>query len=291
MQGIIKAAGLAGLAAATVAAGWTFARPADASAAPQDRQVAVAAPASAAPASAAPDAAAATVDASGAAPAPQQPGRVAARQTDNAPAAAAPAEVTQAAAPGGGIEALRAFYDSVETLSADFTQLQVDANGEVFQRMSGRFLLARPEQFRWEYTKPYQQIIVSNGEIFSFYDVGLEQVTIRPIGNSLRTTPAQLLAGGAALEDAFEVVDGGRHDGLAWVRLTPLGKSSDFNQIRIGLDGNLPVAMQLDDKLGQTTRIRFDNITINQGIADQRFSLDIPEGVTVVDGRKGAPAR
>ncbi|MDN5939581.1 MAG: outer-membrane lipoprotein carrier protein LolA, partial [Salinisphaera sp.] len=125
-------------------------------------------------------------------------------------------------------------------------------------------------------SKPYQQIIISDGDTFRFYDVGLSQVTIRPVTNGLRATPAQLLAGGTALDQAFEVSPGGRHDGLAWVQLVPSGKYSDFKEIRIGLDGSTPTVMELDDKLGGTTRIQFTDIKTNTKIDPQQFTLEIP---------------
>lgn len=191
------------------------------------------------------------------------------------------------AAGAAGVEALQGFYERVDTLSATFRQVQTDESGEALQRSSGTFLLARPDRFRWEYESPYRQIIVSDGETFSFYDVDLAQVTLRDVDESLQATPARLLAGGAALEEAFQVRDLGRlEDGLMWVRLIPRGDDGDFDSIRIGLDGNVPVRMELDDKLGQTTLIRFDDVQINELIAAERFVPDIPEDVTVVDGRE-----
>lgn len=194
--------------------------------------------------------------------------------------------VAAGAAPGGGVEALRSFYERVDSLATSFEQVQRDESGAVVQEASGRFLLSRPDKFRWAYQQPYEQIIVSDGKAFRFYDVDLAQVTIRDVDASLRTTPAQLLAGGEGLEDAFEVRDGGQRDGLAWVRLIPRSDDSDFKEIRMGLEDGLPAAMELDDQLGQTTRIDFSDVQVNPELAAERFQLDIPEDVTVVDGRK-----
>jgi len=162
----------------------------------------------------------------------------------------------------------------------------VDEEGAVLQEAAGRFWLDRPERFRWEYERPYSQIIVSDGEAFRFYDVDLAQVTVRPVGKTLRATPAVLLAGGAALNEAFEVADAGAEDGLDWVALVPRADDSDFRRIRIGLDDDgLVRRMRLHDQLGQTTRVTFDNIEINDAFADDRFTLDLPEGVEIVDAR------
>jgi len=184
-----------------------------------------------------------------------------------------------------GVGDLKAFYKNVDSLSAQFKQQQQDEKGNTLQQARGTFELARPDRFRWEYKKPYEQIIVSDGEVFRFYDVGLAQVTIRTIDATLRATPALLLTGGAALEDAFNVTSAGRHEGMSWVKLTPRADDSDFQQVRLGLKDQVPSVMELDDSLGQTTHIRFSDVELNTEIADARFTLDIPDDVEVVDGR------
>ncbi|MDT0636173.1 outer membrane lipoprotein chaperone LolA [Spectribacter hydrogenoxidans] len=190
---------------------------------------------------------------------------------------------------GEGEDALQAFYRSVDTLRADFEQVQVDETGEAIQRTAGEFLLARPDRFRWSYREPYEQIIVSDGNAFYFHDVDLSQVTVRDVDRSLRATPAQLLAGGKALESAFRIEEAGRRDGLAWVTLTPREGDGDFTEIRIGFDDSRPARMELDDQLGQTTRIRFADVAVDVEIDPARFQLVIPDDATVVDGREQRP--
>lgn len=190
------------------------------------------------------------------------------------------------AAHADGINALTRFYKNVDSLSAHFQQTQKAADGAVLRKSSGLFLLSRPGHFRWEYKEPYQQIMVSDGQLFQFYDVGLAQVTRRPVTNTLRATPALLLTGGIALEKAFDVHAAGNHDGLTWLRLVPRSQGSDFKEIRLGLSDGLPHAMELEDRLGQTTYIRFTGIKVNPDIDPSRFDIDIPDNVTVVDTRK-----
>lgn len=193
--------------------------------------------------------------------------------------------VSGVASAASGVDDLDAFYAKVNTLSADFQQIQRDDDGNVVQQASGVFLLSRPKMFRWEYDQPYKQVIVSDGQVFKFYDVDLQQVTIRGIGATLKATPALLLTGGDALEKAFDIKDGGQHDGLTWVHLTPRADDTDFNAIDLALKNQAPAVMKLHDNLGQTTSISFGNIKINPKLAKSRFQLKIPKNVEVVDGR------
>ena len=184
-----------------------------------------------------------------------------------------------------GVGDLEAFYNNVDSLSAQFEQEQKDDSGQMLQQASGTFLLSRPDRFRWEYTAPYKQVIVSDGETFRFYDVDLAQVTIRSIDATLQATPELLLTGGAALEDAFNIASAGQRDGMSWVRLTPRADDTDFQEVRLGLKNQVPSVMELDDNLGQTTHIRFSDIELNPKLDASRFTLDIPDDVEVVDGR------
>lgn len=188
---------------------------------------------------------------------------------------------------------LQRFYNKVDTLKAHFHQVQHDSNGNVMQTVDGTFYLARPKRFRWVYEKPYHQVIVSNGSVFKFYDVGLKQVTVRSIGDSLKATPAQLLAGGTALKQAFAIDkmaapdDKNNADPQAdWIQMTPRSDNSQFKQIRMQFENDAPRIMRLSDKLGQTTRIKFTDIQINPDLADKRFQLDTPDDVDVVDARE-----
>jgi outer membrane lipoprotein carrier protein len=181
-----------------------------------------------------------------------------------------------------GVADLQAFYQNVHSLSAHFQQVQRDDTGRVMQRARGLFLLSRPKRFRWQYNKPYKQIIVSDGKTFKFYDVDLQQVTIRNTGASLRATPALLLTGGIALKRAFHISSRGTRNGLTWVKLVPKTRDTDFKRIALGLKNQIPKEMVLHDKLGQITQITFSDIKINPHLADSRFTLHIPKGVTVV---------
>ncbi|MES1925045.1 outer membrane lipoprotein chaperone LolA [Salinisphaera sp. T31B1] len=199
---------------------------------------------------------------------------------------AAMLSVAAASAQADGVSDLESFYKNVNSLSAQFSQVQTDDTGQTLQRASGVFLLSRPDRFRWEYQQPYEQIIVSDGQVFKFYDVDLAQVTVRDIDTTLQATPALLLTGGAALEDAFNIAAAGQRDGMSWVRLTPRADDTDFAEVRLGLKNQVPSVMELDDNLGQTTRIRFSQVELNPSLAKSRFELDVPDDVEVVDGRQ-----
>lgn len=190
--------------------------------------------------------------------------------------------VQAAADSSGGVQALRRFYAEVHAVEARFVQTQYDEAGKVTQESSGSFKFARPLRFRWEYTQPYSQLLVSNGRKFWLYDADLAQVTLRPAEQALRGAPMRLLAGGANLEKEFLLEEDGKAKGLNWVKLTPHDTQADFAGVRMGFAGKLPRELELRDNLGQVTRIRLEQAAAVKQFPSGIFEFNPPPGVEVV---------
>lgn len=177
----------------------------------------------------------------------------------------------------------KAFYERTDSLEADFRQVILDEDGAVVERSGGHVILARPDRFRWEYHTPYRQVIISDGAVVKHYDPDLAQVTVRRISESMGATPAQLLAGRLDIAEHFEISaapDAG--DGLYWIKLLPRERTGDFESIRLGFEGSMLTQMAFIDGFGQETRVRLDNIRVNQTVEPGAFSLDLPEDVDIV---------
>jgi len=178
---------------------------------------------------------------------------------------------------------LKSFLESTRSMSANFSQVVIDEKGMTGQENAGLFLLQRPGKFRWEYQTPYQQTIVSNGKKVWFYDVDLEQVTIKNLNGSIGSTPALLLSGQIDIDQNYLLEDLGDRDGLAWVKLVPKAEESTFKYILIGLGYQGLNTMELNDNFGQLTRIYFSGVKINAAIDSKAFSLEPPPGVDIFE--------
>ncbi len=187
-----------------------------------------------------------------------------------------------ASADASGIQALRQFYAEVQAVEARFVQTQYDEGGQQLQQSEGTFKLARPLRFRWEYDKPYSQLLVCNGSKFWLYDVDLAQVTLRPAQEALRGAPMRLLSGGAGLEQEFALAEDGKDKGLQWVKLTPRESQADFASVRMGFAGKLPRELELRDNLGQLTRIKLEHASSVRSFPLSTFEFKPPAGVEVV---------
>lgn len=186
------------------------------------------------------------------------------------------------AAHAGGIDRLKAFVAGAKTAEADFTQTVADKSGRVTQQASGKMAFARPGKFRWDYSAPYEQVIVGDGNKLWLYDADLDQVTVRSLGDVIAGTPAALLAGDNAIEKYFSLKNAGESGGLEWLEATPKTRDTTFERIRMGFKGDTLVQMELFDFFGQRTTLKLSRLVRNPSIAPSRFTFTPPKGADVI---------
>ena len=186
------------------------------------------------------------------------------------------------AARADALDTLREFVREVRTGRAAFTQTVTSADGAKKKVSSGNFEFARPDRFRFAYTKPFEQLIVSDGQKVWIYDADLNQVTVRRLSQALGATPAALLAG-AALDKEFELAVQASRDGIDWVQATPRQKDSAFQSMRIGFRGKELAAVEILDAFGQSSLLQFSQYAANVALGDSSFRFVAPAGADVIE--------
>jgi len=187
-----------------------------------------------------------------------------------------------------GVDQLRQFLAQTKTASGEFTQNVTGPNarpGTKAQNSSGTFTFERPGRFRWTYEKPYQQVLVADGEKLFIFDKDLNQVTVKKIGSALPASPASILFGTNDFDREFEIKDAGSKDGLEWVDARPRKKDTTFERIQLGFKDGLPAAMQLVDSFGQTTLLKFAKVERNPKVDAQAFKFTPPAGADVLEDK------
>ena len=189
-------------------------------------------------------------------------------------------------AQAAAIEKLHRFLDTTHTMRADFAQIVVANNGGKAQKSSGVMYLSRPGKFRWQIDKPYEQLLVGDGEKVWIYDPDLRQVTVKIMNAALGSTPAALLVGAegdkSALDENFSLRESGEREGLEWLEATPKSTDSGFEKLAIGFAGSELKSMELHDNFGQTTTLVFSKAEINAALAPSLFRFVPPAGADVI---------
>jgi outer membrane lipoprotein carrier protein len=191
--------------------------------------------------------------------------------------------VVATSAIAGARDDLSAFTKNLKGLDGQFSQQVYDANGKLKESSSGRVALAAPRLFRWEYAKPYEQLIVADGKRVWVYDPDLEQVTRRAQGAEEQNSPLAALIDPTRLDRDYVIKEAGTADGLEWLALSPRkGDDAGFQSARLGFGEQGLATMQVVDALGQKTQIRFSGWQRNPAFAKGTFEFTPPKGVDVV---------
>ena len=191
--------------------------------------------------------------------------------------------LASASAHAGAREQLDVFSRDIQGLSANFSQRVFDSRGELKESSSGKVQLQAPRQFRWEYLKPFPQLLVADGNHIWIYDPDMEQVTVRQQSLEEQNSPLAMLIDPAEMERQFVAKEGGRAQGLEWLELTPRKpEEAPFDRARLGFGAAGLVRMEMFDGLGQRTVMGFSAWKRNPSFAPGSFTFTVPKGVDVV---------
>ena len=193
----------------------------------------------------------------------------------------------------GGLESLEQFVKSARTGKAGFTQVVTspakEEQGPRTKTQSGTFEFQRPGKFRFDYTKPFEQTIVADGQTLWLYDVDLKQVTARQQEQVLGSTPAAIVAAApdlAALKKDFDLSEEPAKDGQEWVKATPKSRDGQLNSILVGFkqgaSGPELGTLEILDSFGQRSVLTFKDFEMNASLPASAFQFKPPEGVDVL---------
>jgi periplasmic chaperone LolA len=186
-----------------------------------------------------------------------------------------------------GISDLNAFVNNVSSMSSEFSQVVLDKKGSKLQDVEGVMLFKRPNKFRWDYLKPYQNQIISDGDRLYMYDQDLRQVSINPIAKVGGSTPLLIIAG-KNIEKYFTLKNIESQAGdessqnIKWVEAIPKEEGAGFSKVMLGLTENKLSVMKIVDAFEHITTISFKNAKYNVSLSDNDFLFKLPNGVDVV---------
>jgi outer membrane lipoprotein carrier protein len=192
---------------------------------------------------------------------------------------------------GLAIAALSASVASASSLDTLVTPPAKAGQTTVRSKTStGQFSFVRPTRFRFDYIKPFPQVIVADGQTLWLYDADLEQVTARKQAQALGSTPAALVATAvdlSSLQKEFSLDAQADADGLQWVQATPKNRESTIQSVRMGLraDGAQVSLAKLEifDAMGQRSVLSFERFEVNPAnLGAAQFNFAVPKGVSVI---------
>jgi outer membrane lipoprotein carrier protein len=186
------------------------------------------------------------------------------------------------AAHADAVDTLRDFVRDVKSGRSAFSQTVTSNDGARQKTSSGQFEFLRPGRFRFDYTKPFEQLIVADGVKVWIYDADLNQASSRKLAQALGATPAALLTG-ASLDNDFVLTPQPAKGGLDWALATPKAKDGPFQSMRVGFKGRELQAVEIVDSFGQRSLLQFSRFEANVVLNAARFNYTPPAGADIVE--------
>ncbi|MFU8830825.1 MAG: outer membrane lipoprotein chaperone LolA [Wenzhouxiangella sp.] len=172
------------------------------------------------------------------------------------------------------------FAEGLESLAGGFTQITLEQSGRILEQTEGRLYYQGPDRFRWSYLEPFPQELVADGERLWHYDESLDQVTVRdqpPASES----PLLVLTRPDLLDRFYQIE---ATDEVDILRFRPVQDEAEFEHATLYFDEGLPVALELNDRFGQLTRLELFDLTRNPDLDPDLFTFVVPPEADLLEG-------
>jgi outer membrane lipoprotein-sorting protein len=176
-----------------------------------------------------------------------------------------------AAAPSADLARLKDHLNSVQTMTANFTQ--TDAKGHV---QNGTLQLKRPGRVRFEYSGG-DVLLVANGKTLTFVDYQVGQKSAWPLG---RTPLGPLLSGSPDFNGKAQILPSTNPQ----VVVARAKNAGQYGQLTLAFlrSNSAPGGLQLYgwtaiDPQNHRTTVRLSNVRFNVAVPDGAFSYAEPK--------------
>jgi outer membrane lipoprotein carrier protein len=183
---------------------------------------------------------------------------------------------------------LQQTYENTKDFKANFVQEATVKSIKKTNTEEGVVFFKSPKNMLWNYSKPKAKKLVINARKVWLY-LPQEKVAYTQEADYIFQSKVliKFLAGLGQLQDDFTikyaVPNALDKNGNYLLVLTPLEKNTAINPFQITVDKSSFLILQIifDDALGNSTRLKFSNISPNTGLADKMFQFTPPAGVSI----------
>ena len=185
---------------------------------------------------------------------------------------------------------IQSSYEKAIDLKADFIQEATIKSIKKTEREEGRVFFKNPKNMLWDYTKPKGKKLVINSQKSWLYLAGEKVVYTQKSENIFQSkTLISFFSGSGKLKDDFVIkyaepkaLD---KNGNYLLVLIPREKTAACNLVKLSVDKNNFNILQVsfDDVMGNSTTLKFSNISINTGLTQKMFQFKPPAGVQIFE--------
>ncbi len=185
---------------------------------------------------------------------------------------------------------IQSSYEKTKDLKADFIQEATIKSIKKTEREEGKVFFKNPKNMLWEYTKPQGKKLVINSQKAWLY-LSKEKVVYTQKSESISQSKflINFFSGSGKLKNDFVIKyaepKAQDKDGNYLLVLIPREKTAACNSIKLTIDKNNFYILQIsfDDVMGNSTTLKFSNISVNTGMAQKMFQFKPPAGVQIFE--------
>ncbi len=199
-------------------------------------------------------------------------------------------------APAAGLfarDSLDAVLDAIEKryagpgFAADFFQHSTLKAMDISDSAEGRVWVKRPGKMRWQYSKPEQQIVITNGRRLWIYRPLDKQVMVGKAPDMFgRGKGAAFLSDMSQLRKNFKITLVPSQNPDYWrINLVPSDPGAEISRIVVSVSRKNYCIGQIVtyNAYGDETRIVMNNYDFKAALPDSLFEFEPPENVEVVE--------
>ncbi len=180
----------------------------------------------------------------------------------------------------GVVERVQTFYEGIRDIQGQFSQRVELAMGQV-EEARGSFYLRRPGMMRWEYERPEERLLVTDGSTLWAYTPADRQVIVQDLKTAMASIPFDFLVGTGRLTDHFIVRRVTVHGDCYRMVLTPRHTDPHVRELEMEVEATTLYirSLTLQDSYDNRTRMDFSGLRVNSDLPADFFSFVPPPGV------------
>ena len=164
---------------------------------------------------------------------------------------------------------------SNNSFQSHFEQIMRDEQGEIIDKMDGTISIMKPDNFRWHYKNPYEQIIIGNGVKLISYDIDLNNINIRDYRSINNTVPIIMLKSDEDSVNDLKLINSYYDsNNLFWVTVQYQLSNNDEFVFDVAFSNKVIAKMLIKDSLNQDMIINFINPVINTKLDSDLFDIE-----------------
>jgi outer membrane lipoprotein carrier protein len=186
------------------------------------------------------------------------------------------------------IASLQQTYEKTQDFKAGFIQETTIQSIKKTDIEEGTVFFKNPKNMLWDYSKPQKKKLVINSRKAWLYLPQEKAAYMRDSDYIFKSkTLIRFLSGLGKLKNDFTIKYAEPNaldkQGDYLLVLTPLEKIPSLNLFQITVDKNTFLILQVgfEDAMGNSTLLKFSNISTNSGLSEKMFQFKPPAGVSI----------